>query len=1426
MSAEDCPFTLIRPETSNEEHKSDSFIKFEIPIDPDDPDGLKSNIQFLKLASDDPEDVLTHFRNFEKLTSDLGTAEGAPMFRLFQLTLSADAEADWNTVLEEIGDDRDPEDFMNAKDLFLISKVERDCALNTKEWMGQIKKPRAMTVKKFMQRIKQINNLFPYMPLPEEGAEEEDRINGFSEAELRNVLRKAGPRDWKDTQDKSNIRFDSTAAQVQYYEKLRNIDEKKLARNKSKNSNHNNNNKNNNRKQGNRNNGNGKNYDPNAPCPIHGPSHTVGDCKIIQQEKSRYTGKKKNNSNGNNHGSGNGSNNNGPRNHRYNTRSQRREENNATETSNNKPKDNDSDSEDNYAIEEELNVLSEEQVHDSVKQADSAIQSNQAPSNCSSSTLPKGTDVRVSIPLINDQPKKYKNIIGLFDTGATNTFVQRHVLRGVEYTTNQVNVSVKGRYSSTSIKEQATFNLKLPDFAPSKSITVHALIEDSAKVVGRHDIVFGSTFLQELGITFDYGRGTIVWDDVSTSMKTITQVEINSIDDDDDPADKDLPAFMKSATKRATSTIKPNIYSKYNYRDMVLRCEHLDKSQQDALISLFSEFEELFSGQLGKVPGPPVSLKLKPNSKPYCARAYTVPKALEHIARKEVQDLVDIGVLVKGVHSAWASPSFFRPKKDGRVRFVSDLRRLNACLERHPYPLPLIEEVIWKMNGFTFATCLDLNRGYYHFVLDDESKKLCGIVLPWGRYSYARLPQGLMPSSDIFQSYMMDIFGAFEDIIVYIDNIILFTKGTFDNHLLRLRAVLKQLHKHNLHVHVEETFLASDRVDYLGYTLTTEGIRPQIKKILPILRFSKPTTVKQLRGFLGLVNYYKKLYHHRSHILEPLTRISSSKTKFRTQWGPDQDAAFSTVKQLIARQVLLHFPDFTKPFDVFTDASDYQLGGVIVQDNFPVAFYSRKLNSAQRNYTTMEKELLSIVETAVHHRGILFGFHICFHSDHKNLSFDNFQSERVRRWRLLLEEFDYEFKYTPGKDNMVADMISRYPIIQVNEKTVEHMNNVEEDPEFPLCFDTISNHQSSDQQLQQRMKQHPESYAERFVHNISLVFYKDKVAIPTTLVHPIIQWYHDNLNHPGITRTFETINMHFTYKGLKDLVKQHVSSCAICIKQKTATKKYGHLPPTTAQYRPWECVHIDLFGPWSFQCLHGKNHQICAVSIIDSGLRWVELHEYSSKTSEDISLIFDREWLCRYPRPRMVVFDNGTEFTSEFHELLESYGIQPKSTTIKNPQTNAVVERVHQTIGDSLRAMNLATRPVDTSSIHGILQSIAWGLRTTFHTALRTSPGQLTFGQDMVIPATYLANWRHIHTRRQKAILYDNARENRSRIDHDYAVGDYVYILTKDIQRKLAPIKQGPFVIVRVHTNATVTIQRSRRVTERVNIRRLFPAHV
>ena len=193
------------------------------------------------------------------------------------------------------------------------------------------------------------------------------------------------------------------------------------------------------------------------------------------------------------------------------------------------------------------------------------------------------------------------------------------------------------------------------------------------------------------------------------------------------------------------------------------------------------------------------------------------------------------------------------------------------------------------------------------------------------------------------------------------------------------------------------------------------------------------------------------------------------------------------------------------------------------------------------------------------------------------------------------------------------------------------------------------------------------------------------------------------------------------------------------------------------------------------------------------------------------------------PASASCYFDNGSEFSFEFLELLRSYGVTAKPTTVKNPQTNAFVERIHQVIGDSIRTMELHKQKFDDITVNAVLQNVAYGLRATYHSSLTASPCQLAFGRDMIINAIYLANWKDIKSRRTTQIHNNNRNENKSRIPHDYSVGDLVYIRKSNVEQKLNPIK-GPFAINKVHSNGTVTIQRSPTISERINIRRLHPA--
>jgi len=385
--------------------------------------------------------------------------------------------------------------------------------------------------------------------------------------------------------------------------------------------------------------------------------------------------------------------------------------------------------------------------------------------------------------------------------------------------------------------------------------------------------------------------------------------------------------------------------------------------------------------------------------------------------------LCSIDVVEKNHDSEWACGTFIQPKKTGDVRVLTDLRELNKFVIRKPFPLPKIKDLLQTLANFQYATAIDLSMGYYNIPLDKKAQEVCTFLMPWGKYRWKRLPMGLKTAPDIFQRIMMDLLGDLPYVQVYIDDVLILTDGSYEDHLNKVAVVLKRLEKANFRARVNKCMFASQETEYLGYYLTRKGISPQPKKVEAILRLVPPSTKRQLRRFLGMVNYYRDMWQKRSHILAPLTKLTSNKAKF--VWEEEQQKSFKEIKRVISREVMLSFPDFKKEFHLYTDASDYQLGGVIMQDNKPLAFYSRKLNSAQKNYTTAEKELLSIIEMLKEFSNILLGYKIIVHTDHKNLLYSSLPTQRLQRWRMLIEEYDCTFVHVKGVDNVVADGISR-----------------------------------------------------------------------------------------------------------------------------------------------------------------------------------------------------------------------------------------------------------------------------------------------------------------------------------------------------------------------------------------------------------------
>ena len=1053
----------------------------------------------------------------------------------------------------------------------------------------------------------------------------------------------------------------------------------------------------------------------------------------------------------------------------------------------------------------------------------------------------------------------------LIDTGCSKTLIKKKfVPEGLKQTRKIVPIIWSTNGGKFNTRYEVPLTIVLPEFSSSMEVQWSCAIDENPD--STYDMILGRDIQSALRMDILFSTGTLVWNELSIPMRTGEQRNQAHLDRylDQVIEDATLPEIIRGELHEATRILDSD-YKKADLEEFVQNIPHLTYEQKNHLRQLLVKHESLFEGKLGLWDTPPITLELEEGAKPFHARAYPIPQIHEATVRKECDRLCREGVLEKDSNSEWAAPTFIVPKKEGTVRFITDFRQLNKALKRKPFPIPNIQDILQKLGGFTYATALDLNMGYYNIRLDPNSASLCTLVLPWGKYKYLRLPMGIKNSPDIFQQKISDLMEGLEDFIrAYLDDILIITKGTYEDHLKKVAEVLKRLQAAGLQVNLPKSKIAVQELEYLGYWLTPRGIRPMSNKVEAIKNLMPPKTVKQVRSFLGMVNYYKDMWRHRSHLLAPLTDLTANKDgtvgkkKGPIKWEKEHQDAFDSIKQAITDDVMLSFPDFNKPFEIHTDASDVQLGSVIMQERKPIAFYSRKLNAAQRNYTTGEREMLSIVETLRTYRNILLGHEVTIYTDHQNLVNDRtrHESARIQRWVWLIEEFGPKFKYLPGPENVVADALSRLdkaPTSTSEEENsdkshkpancfatldVDFLNVFREDDElhlaenvfsgthkedivFPLSAQVISEYQRQDQELMRKLRDKP-GYSDTYLEGTNLITYQNRIYIPHALRENIVEWYHSMLGHPGEKRTTATITQHLIWPKLHDHVVQHVSKCKACQLYKKQKKKYGHLPIKDVEAHPWHTLCVDLIGPYTVRTKRGTQ-TLHAMTMFDPATSWFEVVEIPNKQAVTCANLVENTWLCRYPRPTQCIFDNGSEFLgAEFTNTLEAYGIARVPTTVKNPAAN-MVERVHQTLGNLLRVYELEEYEFPRGNPwSNILASAAWAIRSTFHTTLGATPGQLIFGRDMLFDLSFKANWKNIKERKQTRIVESNKRENAKRIHHTYRVGDLVSKDRNQLQPKLHRPRDGPYTIEKVYTNGTLKIRRGI-TSEKISIRRMNP---
>lgn len=398
--------------------------------------------------------------------------------------------------------------------------------------------------------------------------------------------------------------------------------------------------------------------------------------------------------------------------------------------------------------------------------------------------------------------------------------------------------------------------------------------------------------------------------------------------------------------------------------------------------------------------------------------------------KDEVSKMLEFGV-IEPSDSPYSSPIVLVVKKDHTYRFCVDFRALNRITVFDAEPMPDVDAMFAKLSGHKYFSRLDLSKGYWQVPLTHSARPLTAFQTPLGLFQFTKMPFGLVTAPATFCRLMRDVLQNVSNVDNFIDDILIFT-DTFDHHMSVLSKVLQRLRSANLTARPTKCSLAYPKLECLGHIVGDNKLHPHPDKVKAIREANHPATKKQLRSFLGLVNFYRKFIPNFAQIALPLTDLTRKFSPSKLQWTEAQELAFQTLKSSITTSPILKLPDLSKVFIVQTDASDRGLGAVLLQEEgdlkLPVAYASRKLKTSEEHYSTIEKEYLGIIWSVQKFHRYLYGKEFILETDHHPLMYLNktkLVNSRLMRWALLLQPYRFRIIAIRGKDNVGADYLSR-----------------------------------------------------------------------------------------------------------------------------------------------------------------------------------------------------------------------------------------------------------------------------------------------------------------------------------------------------------------------------------------------------------------
>jgi Reverse transcriptase (RNA-dependent DNA polymerase)/RNase H-like domain found in reverse transcriptase/Aspartyl protease len=546
----------------------------------------------------------------------------------------------------------------------------------------------------------------------------------------------------------------------------------------------------------------------------------------------------------------------------------------------------------------------------------------------------------------------------MLDTGASTTFMDRAFVVKHGFAVHPAMdgcITTLANGSSVPVAGVLDVKLRLGELTHKTRVTV-------VELNGVHDLVLGRTLFQELKAVLDFGESTC------TFKKGTKKVTLKAHVPKGQPQSRVLSAkqFMRASKGQQVylCVVKSSGELSVDEQLDADTATEVPKGPLEPWVSeLLDEYASIFS--TGTFPDKPAAravphaIPLLPNSQPtFRPMLRLSPKELG-VLKEYVAELLEKG-LIRPSTSPYGASAIFVPKPDGTLRVCIDYRAINKITVKNKYPLPRIDDLLDKLSGAKYFSSLDLQTGFHQVPIQEVDIEKTAFRTPFGHFEWTVLPLGLCNSAPTFQMVMNNTFKEYVDksVLVYMDDILVFSK-TEEEHKVHLRQVLERLRECNFKLRLKKCSFSHTQLKYVGHIVSEEGITADPAKTSTVEDWPTPSSVSEVRQFTGFANYFRKYIKAYSAMASPLTNLTRKSSAFT--WGKAQQEAFQAIKYALTHAPVLVMPDFTKPFEVWCDASKLGLGALLMQEGRPVAYESRKLKPAEMNYGVGEQELLAVV---------------------------------------------------------------------------------------------------------------------------------------------------------------------------------------------------------------------------------------------------------------------------------------------------------------------------------------------------------------------------------------------------------------------------------------------------------------------------------